>query len=124
MKLLLILAVVFTLCASADSCSRVKANTVYKGRLDTKALCMNYTLTLIEGNLDSSLVVPKWTDENTGKIFTNAFGLADPCKFPKNIAEGDEFYFVIDTAKGEPCAVCMAYYPTPQKKLSIKVVEK
>jgi hypothetical protein len=124
MKTLLILAAVFTLTASADSCSSKKTTATYKARLETKALCMNYTLTLIEGNLDSSLVVPKWTDENTGKSFTNAFGLADPCKFPKNIAEGDEFYFVIDSTKGEPCAVCMAYYPTPQKKLSIKVVEK
>ncbi len=85
---------------------------------------MNYTLSVIEGNIDTSLVNGSWTDESTGKSYKQAFGLANPCDFPETIKEGDEFYFVIDTAKGKNCAVCMAYYPTPSRKLSIKVVEK
>ena len=127
MKLLLILAVAFTLLTSADGCEVKKvadSPQTYKARFETKALCMNYTFSLLEGKLDSSFVVPSWTDETTGKTFTNAFGLKNPCNFPKELAAGDEFYFVIDSTKGEPCAVCMAYYPTPQKKLAIKVVPK
>ena len=125
MKLLLLLAIIFTLTASADSCNNKKTETGrYKGRLETKALCMNYTLTVIEGNIDTSLVVSSWTDETTGKTFTKAFGLKNPCNFPKSIEKGDEFYFTIDSSKQEPCAVCMAYYPTPGKKLSIKVLDK
>ena len=85
---------------------------------------MNYTLALVEGNADSSLINTSWTDESSGKAYKNVFGLANPCDFPENIKEGDEFYFVIDTAKGKNCPVCMAYYPTPPKKLSIKVVPK
>ena len=44
--------------------------------------------------------------------------------FLPTIEQGDDFYFMIDTAQKQDCAVCMAYYPTPPKKLSIKVVEK
>ena len=71
--------------------------------------------------MDTSMVVPQWRDETTGKTYKNAFGLANPCDFPASIKEGDEFYFTIDTVKARNCAVCMAYYPTPQKKLIIKV---
>ncbi|MEO8403735.1 MAG: hypothetical protein ABI480_04050 [Chitinophagaceae bacterium] len=97
----------------------------YKGRLETKALCMNYTLTLTEGTLDTSMVASSWTDENTGKSYKNAFALGNPCNFPASIQQGDEFYFMVDTSKQQSqCIVCMAYYPTPPKKLFIKVVDK
>ena len=128
MKLLLMFAILFTLTASADKCGSKnktgQATSVYKGKLETKALCMNYTLRVTEGNIDTSLVNTSWTDENTGKTYQNAFGLANPCDFPASIQQGDEFYFTIDTAKSKDCAVCMAYYPTPSKKLLIKVVPK
>jgi hypothetical protein len=125
MKLLILLMGIFTLTISADSCGKKdKAGDVYKGKLEVKALCMNYTLTVVEGNIDPSLVVENWTDENTKKSYKNAFGLADPCTFPSTIKEGDEFYFSIDTLKKGDCAVCMAYYPTPEKKLLIKIVDK
>lgn len=129
MKLLLLLASLFTLTASADKCSSKKkdgetAAGVYKGRLEIKALCMNYTLRILEGNVDTSIVNTSWTDESTGKSYKNAFGLANPCDFPQDIQLGDDFYFRIDTAKSKDCAVCMAYYPTPPKKLIIKVIPK
>jgi hypothetical protein len=124
MKLILLLSGVFLLTISAQKCSPKKSTgTTYKGRLEIKAICMNYTLSVIEGKIDTSLVVPNWTDENTGKSYINAFALGDPCSFPASIKQGDEFYFRIDTAKRGDCAVCMAYYPTPQKKLLIKIVE-
>ncbi len=123
MKTFILLTGLFVLTASADQCGKKKvSSTRLKAKLETKAICSNYTLRITEGEIDSSLVVAEWTDENTNKSYKKAFGLANPCDFPKDIAEGQEFYFVIDTAKQKDCAVCMAYYPTPPKKLAIKVL--
>ena len=125
MKLLLFLPAIFLLTVSADKCNSKKAGDgVYKAKLEIKGICMNYTLRLLEGNLDTSMVDATWTDESTGKSYTNVFALANPCTFPASIEEGNEFYFQIDSSGKRDCAVCMAYYPTPPKKLHIKVVEK
>lgn len=94
----------------------------YKGRLEIKALCMNYTISVQQGSIDSVLFQPSWTDETTGKTYTNVFGLDSKCNFPSDIKEGDTFYFAIDNTVKQDCAVCLAYYPVPQKKLSIKVL--
>ena len=123
MKQLILLSSIFLLCVSAQNCGK-KKDKVYKGKLQVKALCMNYTLSVVEGNIDKDLVEASWTDENTKKSYPNAFALGDPCTFPNTINEGDEFYFTIDTATKGGCPVCMAFYPTPAKKLFIKVVEK
>ncbi len=96
----------------------------FKGRLEIKGICKNYTIAVLEDETDTSFVVPAWTDETTGKNYTNVFRLSSPCTFPENIEQGDEFYFTIDTTTPQNCAVCMAYYPTPPKGLSIKVVDK
>jgi hypothetical protein len=125
MKLFVFLSAIFFLTISADKCDKKKkAGSVYKAKLEIKALCMNYTIKVVEGNIDTSLIVANWTNEATGKTHTNVFALGSPCTFPSSIQQGDEFYFSIDTAAVKNCAVCMAYYPTPPKKLSIKVVEK
>ena len=126
MKLIPFLSVVSLLYIPQQNCNSKNESPVkYKAKLETKALCMNYTLRLTEGNLDTSMVAANWTDENTGKTYKKAFALGNPCTFPVNIKQGDEFYFVIDTASVQKqCAVCMAYYPTPPKKLFIKVVDK
>jgi hypothetical protein len=105
---------------SADSASVKK----YKGKLEIKAICMNYTLRLVEGNIDTTLISGNWMDETTHKSYQNVFALGNPCTFPATIEQGQDFNFVIDTASPQKqCAVCMAYYPTPPKKLFIKVVE-
>lgn len=124
MKLSLILAAIFLLSVSAENCNgnKTKEEARLKGRLEVKALCMNYTISLVEGELDRELIEAEWTDESTGKQYKNAFGLGSPCSFPDTIKEGDEFYFTIDTTTKQDCAVCMAYYPTPSKKLKIKVL--
>ena len=123
MKILIPLAM-FLFVLPAKECNQKKvASTKLKGKLEIKALCMNYTIRLTEGSLDTSQVVANWTDENTGKSYKNVFGLGNPCDFPSTIKQGDEFYFDIVTEKDRNCAVCMAYYPTPKKKLMIKVSE-
>ena len=124
MKLFLLFPAIFLVTISADKCGKKETTGKYKARLETKALCMNYTLRLLEGNIDTSLITANWTDESTGKSYTNVFGLGSRCTFPSNIEQGDDFYFIIDTTQKQDCAVCMAYYPTPPRKLSIKVVEK
>ncbi len=124
MRILLILSLLSTLVLSASKCGSKKTpEGVYKGKLEIKALCMNYTISVSNGIADS-LVTDSWTDETTGKSYRSVFGLASRCTFPATIEAGDEFYFVIDTAARQDCAVCLAYYPTPEKKLSIRVVEK
>ena len=126
MKFFAFLAVMSILAVPPQTCNSKKEDPkLYKAKLETKALCMNYTLRLTEGSLDTSMIAASWTDENTGKTYTNAFALGNPCTFPSTIQQGDEFYFVIDTASAQQqCAVCMAYYPTPPKKLLIKVINK
>ena len=85
---------------------------------------MNYTIKLIEGNLDASRYVTEWKDESTGKTHNNVFALGSACTFPDSIKEGDDFYFRIDSSYVSNCAVCMAYYPKPPKSIAIKIVNK
>ena len=123
MRLLLVIPIFFLL--SAEKCNQKKDGApVYKGRLEIKAMCYNYTIKLLEGNIDTSKIVMSWTNASTKKTYTNVFALKNPCNFPASIKEGDEFYFTIDDTPAEPCIVCMVYYPTPGKKLPIKIVNK
>lgn len=118
--LLLACFFLFSQCSNQKTAS---SSTCFKARFEIKAICSNYTFKLLEGNLDTSKIVANWKDETTGKEYTNVFGISNPCSLPKNLNAGDEFYFVLDTAR-QNCAVCMAYYPTPPRKLSIKVLDK
>ena len=126
MKLLLLLGSII-LVTSEKNCRNKKADlppdVCFKGKLEVKANCMNYTISIAGGNMDTSLFVPLWTDESTGKSYKNVFALGSKCNFPNTINEGDEFYFTIDSTAGQNCAVCMMYYPVPAKKLSIRVIQ-
>lgn len=122
MKTFFLCSLFATLLLSNSSCSKNKSER-YKGKLEVAGICMNYTIRLLEGNMDSSLMMGSWIDEITNQTHTNVFRLGNPCDFPVSIKQGDEFYFTINTTKGKNCAVCMAYYPTPSKAVSIKVVE-
>ena len=125
MKLFILLSALSVLSISAGDCShKSKEEVKYKARFEIKAICSNYTISLLEGSIDTSLIAASWTDETTNKSYTNVFALGNPCSFPATLKQGDEFYFLIDTAKQKDCIICLAYYPTPPKKLLIKVVEK
>jgi hypothetical protein len=128
MKILLAVIFLALLAVTENTCRNKKNKTstgnCYKGKLEIKAGCMNYTVSVTEGNADTSIVQSSWTDETTGITYKNVFALASKCDFPNNIDQGDEFYFVIDTAVNRDCAVCMMYYPVPDKKLSIRVVNE
>ena len=127
MKLILLAASLLLLTAKEDcKTKKGKTNTstagCYKGKLEVKGGCMNYTISITGSNFDTSLVMANWTDENTSKTYKNVFALKSRCTFPDNINAGDEFYFMIDSTSGQNCAVCLMYYPVPPKKLSIKVI--
>ena len=123
MKIYLLAPFIFIL-ATTNKCKNKKENTGYKGRLEVKGMCMNYTIKLLEGNLDPSKIVAEWKNEITGTTHTNVFALGSICNFPSTINEGDEFYFTIDTTYVSDCALCLAYYPKPAKSIAIKVVNK
>ena len=121
MKLFLATAFAALLLNAENKCNQKKSNSCYKGKLEIKGICSNYTIRVLEGNIDTSKIATQWTDENTGKNYTNVFALDSPCSFPADIKEGDEFYFTIKEEKDKDCNVCMAYYPTPPKRLAITV---
>ncbi len=120
MKYFLLLIALSTILLSSSDCHSKKTERL-KGKLEIAGICSNYTIKVIEGNVDTSLVVANWADETTGKTYNNVFRLGSPCTFPATIKQGDEFYFTIDTAKQKDCIVCMAYYPTPPKAIAINV---
>lgn len=125
MKLFILLSAIAVLAISASDCGQKNKEEVkYKGRLEIKGICLNYTISLTEGRIDTSQIAAAWTDESANKLYTNVFALGNPCSFPSTIQQGDEFYFSIDTSKPEDCIVCMAYYPKPSKALAIKVLDK
>jgi len=129
MKFLLPIAYLTLCVCSKEACKNPKSSRsdnadvgCFKGRLEVKGGCMNYTIGMISKNFDTSMVVAKWTDEATGKSYTNVFALKSRCNFPDTIKEGDEFYFKIDSTTVQNCPVCLMYYPVPPKGLSIKVL--
>ena len=82
---------------------------------------MNYVIKALQGDIDLSKIETSWKDPATGIIYDKVFALGNPCSFPADIKEGDEFYFnLIEKDKSE-CAVCMAYRPLPDKKNLISV---
>jgi hypothetical protein len=128
MKFFFLFASLVLVTTTKENCKTKKGNTkvatpgCYKGKLEVKGGCMNYTISITSPNFDTSLVMASWTDENTGKAYQNVFALNSRCTFPGNINEGDEFYFMMDSTTVQNCAVCLMYYPVPPKKLSIKII--
>lgn len=121
-KIILFTGLTSMLVVNQKKCNDTSKQTgCFKGKLEIKGICSNYTIKVLEGNLDTAKIAASWTDENTGKTYTNVFALDSPCSFPTDINEGEEFYFTVREEKDKDCNVCMAYYPTPPKRLSISV---
>ena len=122
MKYLFLLLLSTALMAATCQHRKALPDGCFKGRLEIQAACMNYTIRVVDGNMDTSLIAATWTDESTGKSYKNVFELGSKCNFPDSIDGGEEFYFTIDTLTPQQCAVCLMYYPVPPKRLSIKVL--
>ena len=108
MKIYILGPFIFILATTTNKCKNKNESSVYKGKLEVKGMCMNYTIKLLEGNIDASKLVAEWKNEMTGKTHNNVFALGSVCNFPSTINEGDEFYFSIDTTYVSNCAVCLA----------------
>lgn len=102
-------------------CSKLDDVAVYKGKLAVAGVCGNYTIVILEGTMPSNLYEDVWVDPHAGTTHRRAFRLENICSFPSSIQEGDEFYFSLRSNNSNGCVTCMAYYPTPEKKLSIRV---
>lgn len=120
----IIAAVLFSGTTACSSKATKGGGSRYKARFEVAGMCSNYTFSVIEGKIDPFRVEATWTDPQTNKTYWKAFGISNPCDFPSTIKEGDTFYFeIVPEKKDQKCAVCMAFYPTPAKKLHIKVVQ-
>src|SRR5437763_12996836 len=101
------LALLFlALSGTARKCGQKKealAAGCYKGRLEVKGGCMNYTISILAGNYPEDWVIPSWTDEQTGKNYKHVFALGSRCSFPSSIEQGQEFYFRIDSTTATNC---------------------
>ena len=121
-KFIYLFALLFLLSCSKNN-SDTELESSYKGKLVVKGICMNYVIQVLDSNFDSSLIELNWTNEYSDISYTNVFALGSVCDFPEDIDEGDEFNFIIDNFKNNNCAVCLAYSPTPNKYLSITVLD-
>ena len=121
-KFIYLFALLFLLsCAKNNPDTELEIS--YKGKLVVKGICMNYVIQVLDSDFDSSLIELNWTNEFSDISYTNVFALGSVCDFPEDIDEGDEFNFIIDNSKDNNCAVCLAYSPTPNKYLSITVLD-
>ena len=122
-RVLLFVSAIALLTLTNFQCRKTdEPNGCYKGRLEIQGICGHYTVKVLQGNIDPALIEASWTDPNTGKQYTNVFGLDGTCNFPQFIREGDEFYFKLSNTPDRNCFICLAIYPTPAKKLAIQVV--
>lgn len=112
----------------AASCSNTSkmSSSALKGKLVVSELCAHYVVEVISGNIPAEKTSANWTDEKRKATYPVSFAVANKCSFEKaGLKEGDEFSFSLDeSGEQETCAVCMAYYPTPQQALAIKDIKK
>ena len=123
-KQLILCLAIFSILGSGFLCTKDNDRRIsdcLKGKLEIKGICMNYVISVKEGNIDPSLIESSWQDPSTGTTYQNVFTLENPCSFPDNIKEGDEFYFYAKEKSNNDCIVCLAYRPTPQKHLQISI---
>ena len=119
-RIFLSIFAVLILCSSYE-CNKSQSGKL-KGKLVIKEICSHYVVQVIGGSVDSSRVVNAWKDEKRKLSFDKVFTVANRCDFPANLNEGDEFEFSFDPNPApQECAVCMAYYPTPDKTNAIKI---
>jgi len=120
-RILFLIVITFSLLGFQCEKEKEGIGPLLKGKLSVAGNCLNYTITLLEGDLSSRQVENSWTDPQTGITYQKAFRLANHCQFPDYISEGDEFYFRVISRGTNDCFTCMAYYPTPAKALAILV---
>ena len=117
---LLFLMIFIISCTTEDE---IDVSDVFNGVLVKKGICMNYVIQVNDSNFPEELLEINWVDEFSEISFTNVFTLESVCDFPTNIEEGQTFRFFIDINKDNNCPVCLAFTPTPSKRVSIDVID-
>jgi hypothetical protein len=117
------LSLTFTACKKGNTDKKIDLPlNCFKGRMEIQDICGSYTIKVLEGNIDPSLIQASWQHPTTKVTYQNVFRIGNTCTFPTDIKEGETFYFTIrDNKEDAACVQCLAYAPAPDKVLSINV---
>ena len=113
--------IIIFFCCDKDTDKTVDLEICYSGKLVKKGICMNYVIEVLDPIPDKNLIEISWRDEFSNKEYKNVFTLGSVCDFPSHIMEGDTFNFSVLENYNQQCAVCLAYTPTPEKLLNIRL---
>mgnify|MGYP001808143426 FL=1 len=119
-SLFLFYIIIFSSC-DKDTEKAMEKEICYSGKLVKKGICMNYVIEVLDSEFNKDLIEIIWVDEFSDKEYQNVFTLASVCDFPNDIVEGEIFNFSVLENYNELCVVCLAYTPTPEKSLSIRL---
>ena len=119
-SLFLFYIIIFFSC-DKDTEKATELEICYSGKLVKKGICMNYVIEVLDSKFNKNLIEIIWVDEFSDKEYQNVFTLASVCDFPNDIMEGEIFNFSVLENYNEQCAVCLAYTPTPEKSLNIRL---
>ena len=119
-SLFLFYIIIFFSC-DKDTEKAMEQEICYTGKLVKKGICMNYVIEVLDPIPDKNLIEISWRDEFSDKEYKNVFTLGSICDFPSHIIEGDIFNFSVLENYNQQCAVCLAYTPTPEKLLNIRL---
>ena len=124
-KITFIILVGFLSLGAQCNKSEVEGERCMKGKLLINGICGNITIQWLSGDIDKSLIERTWVDPVTNIKHENVFALKNVCSFPKDILEGEAFYFILDANEDlqEPCIQCKALRPKPEKSLMIRVCQ-
>lgn len=97
----------------------------YQGKILSLGICNNPIVEVLDPLLDKNLYEATWTNELTKQEYKNVVGSSNKCTFPGMLKEGDIFYFTITEPKvPASCVQCLAYSPSPMRKLYISIYQK
>ena len=119
-SLFLFYIIIFFSC-DKDTEKAMEQEICYSGKLVKKGICMNYVIEVLDPIPDKNLIEISWRDEFSDKEYKNVFTLGSICDFPSHIIEGDIFNFSVLENYNQQCALCLAYTPTPEKSLNIRL---
>ncbi len=125
MKKIFFPAVLLLLAGTGFYCKPSHMGARLTGKLVEKGPCGQYVIEVISGKIDSGKIEKTW---HSGKdtILTNVFTVENVCDFGgAGFRQNDVFTFAISEKKiPQNCAVCLIYYPVPEKRNTVVDVRK
>ena len=116
----------FFIAMAGNSCHK---SVIPRGKLTGKLViagpCGQYTIQLLSGNIDPSLLTKSWLNTANDSTYTNVFASLNPCQMESaGISQGDSFNFDLSANGPGSCYECMLYYPVPPTHSAIKNITK